>query len=340
MRKRLLIIGILVIFLFVGFSGCQDNNNNNNNNIVSYQLTTSIFKDEDPILMQDSNDVYWSAWCSNRSGNGDIWISYSSDMMNWSQSNQATISQYDDWYPTLIQDSNNTFWLSWMSWRKQNYDVWCSFSDDGLNWSNPIQVTTNISLDWVPYFMQDSSDVYWVVFSSDRLGNKDIYSCSSDNGINWSTPMQLTFDSSEDDCPCLFQDDNDVYHLLWHSNKNGKSDILHTFSNDGISWSNPSILTNENNNDMFPFMIQDQADNYLMIYTSDESDPFGDILYRTSADGITWSSAVRFTTSNLRDYSPKILIDSSEDLWVIWVSDRSGNLDIWYSKIGAKINIT
>jgi len=147
-----------------------------------------------------------------------------------------------------------------MSWRKFNYDIWCSNSKDGTNWSEPIQVTSNSSTDWVPHLIQDSSGIYWIVFSSERSGNKDIWYVTSADGKNWSVPIQLTTDISEDDCPSLLQDSEGTYWIVWHSNKQG-NDIYYSNSTDKITWSTPTLLTDQKSTDMYPLIIQDSYAN-------------------------------------------------------------------------------
>jgi hypothetical protein len=92
-------------------------------------------------------------------------------------------------------------------------------------------------------------------------------------------------------------------------------------------------LTDQKSIDVYPFIIQDSDDKYWIIWTSDRSDIQGDIWYCTSENGHIWSTPTRFTTATSKDYSPKIIEDSPGIMWITWVSDRSGNLDIWYSKI-------
>ena len=325
MKKQIIIFGIIFLLIFIGLSGCEKEQKKN------IQLTTDPLRDEDPFFIQNSNGLYMCIWCSNRSGNGDIWYSSSYDMSNWSTPIQLTSNLSDDWYPSLIQDSNDEYWLAWMSWRKNNYDVWCANSKDGINWSEPIQITINNSNDWAPHLIQDSSDIYWIVFSSDRSGNNEIWYVTSSDGKNWSNPIQFTTDISEDNNPSLIQDSEGTYWIVWHSNRDGKYDIYYSNSNDGITWSPFIILTNQKSVDMYPFIYQDSDGTYWITWTSDRSGIQGDIWYSTSSNGESWSTPKQFTTSTSKDYTPKIVEGSADDMWIIWVSDRSGNLDIWYS---------
>lgn len=297
------------------------------------QLTADFHKDEDPFLMQDSDGVYWGVWCSDRSGNGDIWCSNSPDGTSWTEPIQLTLDTFDDWYPSLIQDSNGTYWGTWMSWRSGNYDVWYNNSTDGENWSKPVQLTKDISDDWAPSLFQDSSGTYWITWTSGRLGNKDIWYTTSKDGENWSKATQLTTDASEDDCAWLMQDSKGTYWIVWHSNRQNRYDLFYANSTDGINWSTPKPLISNKSTDMYPFLIQDSAGKYWIAWTSDRSDTRGDVWYATSNDGHIWSTPIQVTKSASRDYTPRLMEDSSGTIWITWVSDRSNNLDVWCSKL-------
>lgn len=298
-----------------------------------YQITTHVDKDEDPFMAQDSYGVYWLIWCSDRSGNGDIWYSNSPDGNSWSNSMQLTSNTLDDWYPSMIQDSAGKFWIVWMSWRAGNYDVWYINYEKGGAWSDPVQLTKDTSDDWVPSLFQDSSGAYWITWTSGRSGNKDIWYTTSKDGENWSKATQLTTDASEDDCAWLMQDSKGTYWLVWHSNRQDRYDIFYTNSTDGINWSTPKPLISNKSTDMYPFLIQDSTGKYWIAWTSDRSDILGDVWCATSEDGHIWSTPIQVTEATSKDYTPRLMEDTAGIMWITWVSDRSGNLDIWYSKI-------
>lgn len=298
-----------------------------------YQLTIDANNDEDPFMLQDSHGVYWLAWCSNRSGNGDIWCSNSTDGINWSEPMPLTSSEFDDWYPSMFQDSRGIYHLSWMSWRSGNYDIWCSDSEDGGEWSEPLQLTTDAADDWVPALSQDSSGTFWMTWSSGKTGNQDIWYFSSQDGENWSNATQFTTDAAEDDAPWLLQDSNGTYWVVWHSFRQGNYDIFYSTSTDGVNWSEAVALTDDSSTDFYPFLLQDSQGSYWLAWTSNRSDMWGDIWYCSSQDGLEWSEPKQLTEMDGKDYTARLMEDSSGVIWVTWVSERSGNLDVWYAKM-------
>jgi len=120
---------------------------------------------------------------------------------------------------------------------------------------------------------------------------------------------------------------------MWHSNRQGNYDIFYSNSTDGANWSEPVVLISDKSTDMYPFLLQDCTGTYWLTWTSDRSDVYGDIWYSVSEDGLKWSAPIQVTKTSSRDYTPRLFEDSSGVIWIIYVSDRSGNLDIWYSKL-------
>jgi hypothetical protein len=337
--KRIVIIGAVTVLLLLSSAlalGCQDKETSAGADIPAsdfYRLTTDANKDEDPFMLQDSSGVYWLVWCSDRSGNGDIWSATSPDGLNWSNPEPLTVSTFDDWHPSLVQDAAGGYRLAWMSWRLSNYDIWYSDSGNGVDWTEPMPVAMDVADDWVPSLSRDSSGAFWVTWSSAKSGNPDIWYSKSQDGISWSSAAQLTTDAAEDNCPWLLQDADGSYWIIWHSNRNGSYDVFYSKSTDGANWSAPVALITDESIDMYPFMLQDRQGRYWLVWTSDRSDAFGDIWYCYSEDGGEWSAPGRLTDTEGQDYTARLMEDASGVIWVSWVSDSSGNLDIWYAKM-------
>ena len=303
------------------------------------QLSFSDSKDEDPSIIQASDGTYWIAWFSDRSGNGDIWYKKSRNGINWTEPFQITTDPSNDYYPSLIQASDGTFWIAWFSDRSGNFDIWYSNSNDGTNWSPGKQITNDGSVDWIPSLIQDLDGTFWIAWSSNRSGNKDIWLSNSNDGRNWSIPIQLTINTNEDDFPHLIQSPDGNFMIVWarHHPDNEKpgysnptSEIFYSTSTDGITWAAPVQLTNDSSVDTLPCIYQDSGATYLISWTSDKTDIFGDILCSSITQN-KQSNLIQLTSKKSSDYSPKIIKSLDGNYWMSWVSDRSGNLDVWYA---------
>jgi len=96
------------------------------------------------------------------------------------------------------------------------------------------------------------------------------------------------------------------------------------------AWSPETRLTTDLAWDRHPSIMQTSNGTIWVAWASDR-DVYAqyDIYYETSFDyGLTWSDPMRFTRHLGTDDSPCILQTRNGDIWIVWESDRTGNLDI------------
>ena len=73
-------------------------------------------KDEDPSVMRAQDGTLWVAWFSDRGSNPDIYITSTSNGNDWSSPVRVTTSPDGDFNPSLFQDAQGTFHLTWFRW--------------------------------------------------------------------------------------------------------------------------------------------------------------------------------------------------------------------------------
>ncbi|MEE8403551.1 MAG: hypothetical protein V3R93_07330, partial [Candidatus Hydrothermarchaeaceae archaeon] len=229
-----------------------------------------------PSLIQDSSGTYWLAF-SNGSLDGDIVIQNSSDGINWNTLISAVVGTYDDYWPSLMRDSNGTFWIVFESSLDRggtNNDIYYVTSEDGVNWSTPVNIPTNATyFDYRPDIAQDSNGKYWLTWTCGYGSYSNLCISNSTDGSNWSTPNEIVIGSEWR--PDLFHS-NGIYWLVW-----GKAT------------------------------------------------PDDDLYFSTSNDGVDWSAKVKVTTNTSVDRSPSVVADSNGTIWIAWRSERTGNGDIY-----------
>ena len=171
---------------------------------------------------------------------------------------------------------------------------------------------------------------YWHVLAIDGEGNESPYSPTWHFTI--AEPMvQATTDPADDWQPAITRTDDGKLWAVWHSRRDGNSDIWYKTSDDnGGTWSADTQLTTDPSSDYDPAIMQASDGTIWVVWYSYRSGN-ADIWYKTSTDGgATWSDAVQLTTDPNGDYSPAITQTSDGTIWVVWYSYRSGNADIWY----------
>jgi len=233
--------------------------------------------------------------------------------------------------------SSRTLPLSISPSNTENYEIYYKVShDNGSSWSKAVRLTQDSASDNGPSITQASNGTIWVVWSSSRTGNYEIFSkTSSDMGASWSSATQLTSDPDVDAYPAIAQMGDGRIWVVWHSSRyaagqDPNMEILYKIY-DGLSWSDDRLTnTSKDIDDTTPAILQ-TADETIWVFWASEGDeqpPF--ILYKQSFDnGTNWSDTFEFTMG-LIDKWPATTQTCDSKIWVVWSSLRDGNFEIYY----------
>jgi len=303
------------------------------------RLTTHPKSDWAPSATQTSDGHIWVVWHAYRNGEADLYYSIYNGT-SWSQAYQLTTDPNQDGTPSIAEINDGTIWVVWTSNRTGNFDIFYKTSSNrGLSWSNDIPLTTDAADDMAPSIAQISDGRIWVVWSSKRTGNDDVfYKVSSDKGATWTGDVQLTHDFDPDRAPSIMQTREGVIWVVWHSYRVGGSEIFYkTSSDNGLSWSSDARLTKDPDYDLNPSVMQARDGNVWVVWQSDRiainGVPQDDIFYKIY-DGSLWSNDTPLTANESDDMMPSVMQSKNLAIWVFWVSDRNDNYDIYYKTCG------
>jgi hypothetical protein len=255
---------------------------------------------------------------------GETWSDYE---------RRLTTTQDFDGIASVIQVSDGAIWIFWTR-KAENYDIFYTTSyDQGLTWSDETQLTLNSSANTGVSALQASDGTIWLVWSSDRTGNFDIfYKTSSDLGASWSNDTQLTTYSGYDLKPSVCQLSNGDIWVVWSSDRTGSYDIyLKTSSDNGISWSGDIRVTNDPEKDKGPSISEIADGNVWLVWSSDRTGHF-DIYYKVY-NGVYWYSEKTLTSDTKVDSNPFVFQTLGDKIWVFWSSrepSETGEDDIYY----------
>ena len=149
------------------------------------QLTTDPAVDRLPSITETRDGRIWIFWGSFRAEVFEIF--YRIYNGSWSNEMQLTASDKVDIDPTVVQDRNGTIWVVWTShepvitWQDDLY--YKTSSDNGLTWSDRVQLTSDPLDDMWASIIQVSDKKIWVVWTSSRNDNYDVYYKTSDEII-------------------------------------------------------------------------------------------------------------------------------------------------------------
>ena len=240
-----------------------------------------------PSIIQTADGTIWVVWVSDRTGNYELFYKTSTDNgTSWTTDAQLTSNPSLDWNPSIMQHQNGTIWVVWESDREGPGDIYYKTSHDyGSTWSPEKRLTTDPSWDLDPDIIQAYNGTIWVVWTSYRTGNYEIfYKASTDNGASWSPETQLTENKGFNEAPSIIQARDCSLWIAWQSDRKGNQyDVYYTTSTDyGSTWSTDTQLTTDNADDMSPTIMNSHEGRMWVAWASARIDDQFDLFYKTS----------------------------------------------------------
>ncbi len=154
--------------------------------------------------------------------------------------------------------------------------------------------------------------------------------------------LDVYWNEYECENPSIIMDSTGKFHSVWdcsiYINEQYQHEIFYASSDDGISWSNITIVSNDYTNwnsgwSELPDIAVDSNDKIHIVWSDDTDGTWGtdsEIMY-VSNDGSGWSNATVISDdenhwNNGDSVVPKIVINSNDKIHVIWQDDTEG---IW-----------
>ncbi len=329
----------------------------------------------DPSITIDNTGklhAIWNSMVYEPSGSdNEILYASSTDGVSWS--NFTVISDdYTYWnngykYDADIAiDSNNKIHVVWKDsvngpWGTDDEIMYIS-SEDGITWSNVTVISDDPTL-WnngsssSPKIAIDKTDKIHVIWSDETDGawgdDSEIMYTSSTDGILWSNAIVISDDytlwnNGTSYHPDIAIDNNNKLHVIWTDRSIFRNQYflnMYTSSEDGITWTNATIMSEYN---LFPRSVTNYpviaADNYgtIHVVASQPSDYiyFGsDLNYLSYSDDSGWSEPIvltddtyyRGSTYSLL-WTPSIAVDSFGTVHISYL-DLSFNVYSQYDNV-------
>jgi hypothetical protein len=231
--------------------------------------------------------------------------------------------------PAIAVDAG-TIHLAWYDDTPGNWEiVYSKSTDGGITWSAPVNVSNNTAGSYTPKIAVEAGGTIHVVWQDWTPGNSEIfYSKSTDGGITWSAPVNVSNNAGNQMSQTIAVDAGIIYLAWWDS---GNREIFYSNSSDGgFTWSTPVNASNTAGNSVEPAIAVDAGTIYLA--WADDTPGNREVLYSKSIDGGgTWSASVNVSNNSGVSQFPSIAIDSSNNLHVVWMDNTPGNMEIFYS---------
>lgn len=228
---------------------------------------------------------------------------------------------------------------TWIDWYSDLWFAGCpSISAKGTTEGNPLICASQESFDGTVY--------YEIVLDC------PLHPMSWDNFNYWQNTSHdhyMTYPTVEQIRPCIRLDDGNYVHLIWEDNRASvcrlayrrSSQVLSSGGTWPLSWNSLVYIDDSGHNtkgsttgyvqghsQMFVKGSGGDAEVYVVWVASDNN-----IYFDKSTDGgTTWGTDIRVNDdiSATREW-PSIHMDASGNIYVVWMDNRNGNNDIYFS---------
>jgi hypothetical protein len=335
------------------------------NNGYSFSAELNIYQGPDsiyhasPSLAVDQNGNIYITWTavSNNESYYNIWFTKSINGGSTFQTPTQITTSNSCIYSCIGAYDNNVFILyaNMANYPCVDYNFVRS-TDNGLLFESPIQIndaacTGSVELDGVSSLTIDTSGNIYLVWTDGRrtIGNGDIFFAKSTNdGQSFSANVmvndvsQLGADSVQY-MPSIAVEGNNVYVSFtdkrlgsdWESNRA----YMAKSNNGGSSFATESLLVGHNETCKSHDIAVSPSGKISVAICAHIVPYWGVWLYESTDGGNNFSTPVALCDSLNYDYGDiNIVIDSDEEVFALWVDDREGFQNIYFSKTYLEVN--
>jgi hypothetical protein len=260
--------------------------------------------------------------------------------MSWSA--PVNLSEPGEWAAALnvVIDGSGVGHAVWSRYDGSNSRVQYSRSvDGGVNWSVPANLSTVGSDGGTPEITVSGSGSLIAVWRGSNGDNDIIQSSRSTNGgVSWSTPVDLSLTGENADRPKVSADGSGNAVAVWRRS-DGSNNLIQSSrsSNGGLSWATPANLSESGQDADDPRIAVDGSGNAVAVWR--RSDGNDDIVQssRLVAGGVSWSTPVNVSPAGIQSATPRIAVDGSGNAIAVWRLADAGGTIIQSSRLAAGV---
>jgi hypothetical protein len=277
----------------------------------------------------------------NSSNSGNLLVASSTDEgATWSVPRAIVASTTNERHPALVELAAGGYALFYLyhEGNKGGYRIHRSTSPDGVTWTPRGRAglgwSTGGEINPAVIVEADGS----LTMTYHRLNGAAYIARSTDGGATWDT-RKTAITTSSASLPRIAKRASDgVYLVTYQSNGgDGKMDLYAETSSDPYNWTAAAtaISTVDDNHDSAPIVMPNGS--FFLPYIVAQGAGNYNVVYRTSADGRTWSAATAVTTdTDLADVEPHAILGTTPGqvilTWGHQVAAGTNNYDIWLQR--------
>jgi len=240
--------------------------------------------------------------------------------------------------PQMAVDLGGNIYVVWEDDSNTNSNILFSRSTDGgVTFSAPKNLSNTSGFSFNPRIAADTRGAINVVWEDDTPGNLDVmFSHSTDGGLTFSTPLNVSNDAPNSDSPQIAADANGNLYLLWENTSVILAVVFSRSTDGGVTFSTPVNVSTNAGGSFSPQMAVDPGGNISVVW-EDDAFTSSDISFSRSADhGATFSIPKSLSNNIGNSVSPQVTVDLTGNINVAWQNDGPGNPDIFFSRSSDK----
>jgi len=226
--------------------------------------------------------------------------------------------------PVLDIDNQGKIYLAWQDNRRGTWDIYVTFTSNGLTWSGPARVTDSQADHQQPALAIDNNtpaNVY-IAWVDNGTGNNDIYIATSKDGFITKTTTAITTNTANQTSPALAACADNKIYAVWSDARNANLDIYGASLSNG-AWTTRPIIQNSGDQSL-PALAAGPGGSSLYLAWQDNSLGNNDIFYTALPDGLPVAA---LTGRNIIDDN----VASDQSCPAIATTQENGNVKVFIS---------
>jgi hypothetical protein len=200
-------------------------------------------------------------------------------------------------------------------------------TDGGVTWSTPVNLSVAGSSAFNPQVTVDGSGNFIAVwYRLEGMHNIVQSSRSTDRGVTWSTPVNLSETGGGAINPQIAADRLGNLTAVWYRSNGAHFIVQASNSSDGgLTWSTPVNLSAAGGNAFNAQVTVDGSGNLSTVWRRSNGAHFIVQSSRSTDRGVTWSTPVDLSAAGQNANSPQVTVDGSANVTAVWARSDGSN---------------